>query len=239
MSEDKFKISVPVSLGSHTKDTYITVTMGAVYNDRQIDFKTVLKDEVYNTLIDNGYIPGYESKDVGAYGSGFSKTIKAPTLESLVTRIKIIYSHYEIVKKISETPKNKILCISFSSKSGEASSSWNGVKKGFITNIEFKYFVGYKSVVNYKDYHGEDKSQITYYNDNCEIFNLNYDKIDREYKIIEWTQERENFIVKLAESFETLENNLSEFLKDISQEKFDNIINQMSSIKFLEDNNGK
>lgn len=130
----------------------------------------------------------------------------------------------------------KVILIDFKSGYNECRDNYMFGYTGKQTVIKFKFFIGYK--YNKKDVFNNSSRYI------------HVDKVYEQGKgyvscknrlvpvhdtnnciIIEWSQEREIFLMNVEYNFENLSNNLNKYLQDITKEKLDVLL--QNNIKFI------
>jgi hypothetical protein len=173
--------------------------------------------------------------------------IEYDTIASLHSAIGRYVSHahniWELDKKAKEA--KKVICINFTSTERSERDEWNHAYTGQSIDTSFNFFVAY---------HAGERASLSFHSGEMFSFkkiqsgNGTTEKgikgiIDSELEgkrnwirsrpqvIIDWTQEREDFLNQLEEKFRSLSVNLNSFLKDLNEEKLENLIQNKDLLK--------
>ena len=157
---------------------------------------------------------------------------------------EIILDRYSIE---TETLKKKIF-IKFNYSNNHKRND-NGAYLGENINQTFSFFIGYEvytdkfnafldkkiskkyiTKIYYSPVGSTTHKRDTNFKEGNEFISLcnfqqSVESFEKEYSIIDWSQEREDYCLKIKDQFISVNNNLSIFLKDIDSEKIDNMIN--------------
>lgn len=175
-----------------------------------------------------------------------SKTLKSKLISDLKEQLFQLSLDVVNINTKEDLKKDKKLFISFdssSTKQRNASHTYMGKK----TISTFQFFVGYKTE---KKNHITDKIENLYYSyfkygnvkmgdgqlelmETTELHPLNasYHQIDMEksFDIIDWSEEREEYLTNLQNKFEELNGKIDGFLSNIDDQKIESL---MSSTNF-------
>lgn len=131
-----------------------------------------------------------------------------------------------------------------------------GANMGLVNNINFQYFTAYHHIGQEKKSFSDDIITIekftAYYKcglseqgeshkyKESELVPLHHTSEDLKnlkvsYIMIPWTEEREEYLKKIQNGFTTMTDKLNEFLKDLTEEKLDHLIENHPVQKFLTD----
>jgi hypothetical protein len=188
----------------------------------------------------------------------FKKTQTSILISSLQEYIssltQILNDRYSIE---TETMKKKLF-IHFNHSENHTTSGLSGAYTGKLINQNFRYFVGYEVMSNKFNYTLSIKKEITkkyitkilYASPNSSLrkndtgfkekeglflsllqYNQSIESFEKEYSILDWTEERENFCEKIQNTFINVNNELDNFLKDIDDNKMNMLIS--NGLKFL------
>lgn len=177
------------------------------------------------------------------------KYIESPTLEGLHSEMSAYCNQAVRVRQMERDSEKheKMILISFKSDETSIRDPFNFAYLGQKINTSFNWCIIYR----YNDTWGKH-NYFTW----KRLNRINHSGIDdlpsensiqcaekqgRKFYIqgkpagimVEWSQEREDFLLALESNFRQLSNNLNEFLKDIDTEKLDKLIENSDKIKLL------
>lgn len=190
-------------------------------NDVRMSFKTVLPDYIHAKLSGKVVIRIRENfkKDPTTHRydgklDSFSKTVTAQSLEGLVKRYYDVIDDFLWVMEDEKNTKIKMIFVKLNSfMQPSKTSDGNGAKMGKNASISYNYFVGY--------YNGRSIFDIDYRQFNT----TTYDKDILKYKMIPWTQERENFFESIYNNFDAMRVKFDEFFTNMDDKNIDTFIN--------------
>lgn len=182
-------------------------------------------------------------------GGNFKRNVKGTIYKYVVDLINQYGKECEDIKSLEDLNKEKKIFVNFSFNSEETRDNWYGADTGNLINISFQYFVGYKtstmrcklSSYSFENSKNEEecirylsrykslvKENRNHKDGSLQPLNMDWEhsKIEEKYNIIDWTQEREDFIEDLEKAFNILGNKLSSFLKNLDSKSLDVLINQ-------------
>lgn len=162
------------------------------FSDRYLSetvFKTVLPAYIYDALTSSEALRHIYDKE------RFSKTISMVSLDSLLERLKGIYTDFVLSLRSAEC--EKCIFVYTECESKDHTSRYNGAELGISQIIDFKFFVGYRT----PSFGSNVRS--SYYSRTMEQLRKDHDSLDK-YKIIPWTQEREDFLSSIAIGINTI-----------------------------------
>jgi hypothetical protein len=154
--------------------------------------------------------------------------------------------HVRQMEKDSEK-HNKMIVISFKSSETSIRDTFNFAYLGQKIDTSFNWCVVYKYIdtwgsAQYFTWKRLNKMNFSGISDLPNENSIQHtEKQGRKFYIhgrpagvmVEWTQEREDFLLALESKFRQLSNNLNEFLKDIDAEKLDMLIENSEKLKLL------
>lgn len=187
----------------------------------------------------------------------FQKTQTSPSLEVLKDFMSKMTCHLNDKYSVeTETSKKKIF-ISFTHKLEHDKNQLNGAYKGMIVGQRFQYFIGYEIMTTRFSDSLFDKSlkkryisKIKYATGTTAHTDTGFQEVDgmmlqlpshnqsvedfeNSYIIIDHTNEREEFCKKIQDTFVRVNNDLSDFLNSITNEKIDLMISNSESMPHL------
>lgn len=161
----------------------------------------------------------------------------------------------------NELKKSKKIFIKFFSSNTHDRCNWTGGYKGVKVSSDFQFFVGYEveepaplrnsinwdnkpnkpMVINYytliKHALGSMAKWSTNGKEGTHLEPLYHSGKKEEflnsYNVVEWTQEREDYLTDLQNKFIALNENLDSFLGNLDNEKLDLLVSNINKIKLL------
>ena len=229
----------------------VNINENDTFNDK-IEFKCTLPDYIFNELADTEprfkttfdiNNKPYTNSSKKSLTSKFKKTQYSSSLEILKEYISdlshIIFDRHDANK--DEFIKK--LFVSFKSNDVTYSNGYNYAYLGEKISTQFNFFVGYEVIykkpnnnltnrpkyIVTKAYHPETSASINFENRGI-VDNITTDPFKgtayiQSYSILDWTEEREEFLKKLYDKFRRLNNELSTYLSDLNDNNIDFLIN--------------
>jgi hypothetical protein len=170
-------------------------------------------------------------------------------LHSKMSDYANLSSHVSELLKASEMYKKKI-CIVFNSKETTERDSYYFAYLGQRISTNFGWYIAYEYET--KDFSGRPKKEYFTWKKNMSTgttigeFRGYTGVVDFEKKgikthihtkppgvIVDWTQEREDFLTALENKFRNLSENLNEFLADLDDDKIEKLITSSMGNKLL------
>jgi len=186
-----------------------------------------------------------------------SKTIRFPYLQGLKEELSDISVKIETIHNFKDDYGEKVIFIKFHGHVNDP-RSYSGGGMGLVNVINFQYFIGYrfigfgkKNLLDDKErklekytsqyklgrFEGKGDGSSTDGREHTIVSLHQTDKdmenLKREFVIIPWTEEREDYLKKIQDNFTTLTNKLNDFLKDLTEEKLDHLIENQPIQKLL------
>jgi len=189
----------------------------------------------------------------------FKKTQTAKLISTLQDYFHELTSKINEKHSIENATLKKMIFIKFEHARNHWGNNLNGAYKGEVIKQLFNYFVGYEvmthSFSGLLDKAGEPKkryiSKIGYaspeasiqhhnshFKERDDLFlqlpnhNQSIESFEDEFSIVEWTEEREAFCQQIKDTFQRVNEDLSEFLKDLDGNKIEALI-ASGGFKFL------
>jgi hypothetical protein len=194
-------------------------------------------DDKYMVTIqkpERGAPMGWQSKP-----KKFVQQLSSPMLASLLDDLDTVFVDSMRVKERNTAETEKYIAVSFSQSHSQRRDSFNFASMGFNTTSSFQFFVLYKAIKNPNSldrYNFKTREQI-----NGNVGGINNAKpdgwywysvgiIEKNFKLIKWTQEREDFLTSVQTRFVEMNQKLEGFLGDIDDDK---IMELMNNSQFL------
>lgn len=183
-----------------------------------------------------------------------TKVLRSAFLDGIKSELWDLSKKIEKYHTFEETIGEKVIFVRFRGSTTNERERTFGGDMGLENNIDFQYFTGYRQSTEMKpmlsdktitiekltsyykcgmseqgENHKYKETQLVpLYNTQNEMQNLK-----GYYIILPWSQEREDYLKKIQDSFTTLTNKLNEFLKDLTEEKLDHLIENHPITKLL------
>lgn len=174
------------------------------------------------------------------YNRKFQKTQSAYSIGSLQRYIRELTSILNDKYSDNVLAKNKKIFIKYSHDFNNERNKSNFASLGKSVSNRFQYFIGYEIIYNtesdsYKNsLTPKAKEYVTDYI--CKVHDLEisknsclhiyekYTKFEAEYNIIDWSEEREEFCLKIQNAFIKINNELDNFLQNLDNNTFDKLM---------------
>lgn len=225
-----------------TQNLELTVYMTKIdSNTKRILFRVDIPDYIYNKCMEN---PDIENR----LSLKYIESENLSTLHSEMSDYANKACHVHDLLTSSEKNKKKIGVV-FDSGNSLERDSFNFAYLGKRTNITFRWYIVYE--YEKSSFFSNEKCYFTWKKNmgagtTIGAFREYKGVVDFENKgikshlsskpqgvLLDWTQEREDFLIALEEKFRNLSSNLNEFLSDLDNQKIDNLISSSSVTKFL------
>lgn len=165
--------------------------------------------------------------------------IESESLSNLHSTLQNLSSQaIALVKRDIEAKKaKKVICINFTSSEISKKDSYQFGYLGQKIGVSFNFYICYYTGNEYYTYKTiEGFSSIKTHNGNRGI--VDYELDGRKFWIkevpnvmVEWSQEKEDYLVNLENKFGDLSKNLNSFLKDLNDEKLLDLIENNNLLK--------
>lgn len=224
------------------QDLELTVYMTPITEKvKEITFRVDIPDYIYDKCMED---PDVDARPTKKYIESNMLSV----LHSEMQKYDLQALSVEERKRNSEKFTRK-LAIIFNSIEHSERDNYNHSYMGQNITTKFQWYTLYEYTNGWgrKEYFSWKKKHSNHFGPNA-VPNVD-GIIDYEKKglkayfhgtppgiMIDWTQEREDFLVALEENFRKLSNNLNDFLSDLNTEKLDRLI-ATSALKLLGTNN--
>lgn len=169
----------------------------------------------------------------------FTQSLVSDNLTLLLANLSEVCSDAIQVKTRETAKTEKYIAITFNQSNLQKKGSFNHADMGKLTKSSFQFFPLYKAIKpkNSLDrYNYKSDKVITSNNSNLKPDGWYWyavGEIERNFQLIKWTQEREDFLQSIQDKFVSMNERLETFLGDIDDNK---IIELMSNSQFLLNN---
>lgn len=187
----------------------------------------------------------------------YKKFFRFPQLEIIKDMAQQMCHDLEEHHTFKDEIGEKVIFIKFHGQHGNKREGTYGAGMGKEITMRFNYFTAFRYVGQRKRHLSTELEQVEEFSNfyqrsdlaltqesqayrDKEIKPLHHTKRDKDnlkhsYLIVEWTPEREAFLERLQQLFILQTDQLNEYLKDLTTEKLDNLIQNSSPIKLLTD----
>lgn len=223
------KIDIEFEISNEKFDGYIKTLLPVYFspiksNTTEITYTVETPDYLYDFLTHH---PETDKRPK-------SKIYTTNVFSSIITHIRDLSSNANNLRSADEDEKKakKVILIRFSSSQKDQRDSYNFGYTGKQTGINYQYYIGYAVTENYslvrmskirvdKRYEsGKGFVKVPYTARKIAIGNCD------DFKVLDWTQEREDFLNVIEVNFKKLSDNLNNYLSDLDADKLDLLITQ-------------
>jgi hypothetical protein len=209
---------------------------------KKVVFRVDIPEHIYNMCMKN---PDLDNR----LSLKYIESENLSDLHSKMSDYANLSSHVSELLKASEMYKKKI-CIVFNSKETTERDSYYFAYLGQRISTNFGWYIAYEYET--KDFSGRPKKEYFTWKKNMSTgttigeFRGYTGVVDFEKKgikthihtkppgvIVDWTQEREDFLTALENKFRNLSENLNEFLADLDDDKIEKLITSSMGNKLL------
>ncbi len=219
-----------------------------VNGDRLVFYLTLPKyiyDRVLNC--DKEYLEEHEEGD-GFFKKivKFRNEISDTTLYGLVSKFNKICRDAVFFQHLEDADKSKVICVNFSSNEVQKRGAFNHANMGNLLSSSFQFFTCFKidqskdffpdKRAEYQDYTAEKLDGI---GENLYLRRLRIhdDGMENKFTIIEWSEDREQFLRYIEGQFRILNKKLDDFFANINNEGIDKLIGFQFAIEYKNANN--
>lgn len=213
---------------------------------QEVWYKLHIPSHIYKRLLDTA--PEYTVE------KGFKPYIENTSIKGILMIFKSYCDEITYRDEVQKRPhREKLIFVRFNHTAKHDRCEWTGGYMGEIVSSSFQFFIGYKimervgltlpgeeakMVANYYTLIRYQKTSPlatvqkydTNFQEGTELqpLHMKHDRksFEEKYAIIEWTQEREDFLKSIENKFKELHKYLDEFLGDLSTEKLQKLIEQ-------------
>lgn len=196
----------------------LPVYMTKIKSDtKDVEFNVEIPDFLYDFMVNHPEMEKRpKSKIITSGGFGYLHT----ALTNLSHDATSLVEHDKELAKAK-----KIILVQFESAQKNVRDNFHFGYKGKETDISFNYFIGYQMPATFfasgKDVYVDKRWET---GKGFLPVKGRYIPVGHNHKIIEWTQEREDFLQTLEERFKSLSDKLNEFLSDMDGDKLDKLV---------------
>jgi hypothetical protein len=213
---------VPEDFGYGSNKVTLPVYTNEIKEDtKEIKYSVEVPDYIYDFLM------VHPEKDKQPKSKVYTTNVFAD-LHGYLTRLgHEAHSLTQLDKELSKA--EKVILVSFSAGQRETKDAWVHAYTGVSTAINYQYYIGYKMVKSHLS------GQLGVYVDKVWVAGKGFVTMRADqrkvpvgnisgFKIIKWTQEREDFLTTIEINFKKLSDNLNDYLSDLDDNKLDLLI---------------
>lgn len=202
----------------------LDVYMSAITKtSKSVSFSVKIPEQLYNICMTH---PEVEERPLKNYIEGNTISYLHDEMSQWVSKKSFI----DTVKKDAETAK-KVIIINFSSSEKATRNDYNHAYTGQVINTRFNFYVAYQTkkgdLFNYKKLQsglGSTEKGISGIIDTEKFNDKQYIRFEKCNLIVDWSAEKEEYLLSLEGQFRKLNENLNFFLKDLTEEKLNELI---------------
>lgn len=162
----------------------------------------------------------------------FTNRLESETFIGLLEQFDKICHDAVQVQSVIDSTRDKVIMVKFTQSKADARDELNHATKGTKLTTNFQYFVCYQRKV--KD-HFSDHRRIVYESLEQRTYGLQdqhlgygfkhyYEDIAKEFDVVRWTPEREEFFKNIQDSFLALNEKFSEFFSKLTDDKVEQLM---------------
>ncbi len=219
---------VPEDFGYGVKKAILPVYTNEIKSDtKEISYTVEVPDYIYDFLMI------HPEEDKRPKSKVYTTNIFSALHHHLSDLGHSAQSLTELDKEMAKA--QKVILVSFGAGQREVKDNWVHAYAGIRTNISYQYFIGYKMISSHLS------GQTRIYVDKKWFAGKGFVTMRADerkqpiaetsgFKIIEWTQEREDFLTNIEYNFKKLSDNLNEYLSDLDDNKLDLLISNKTKL---------
>jgi len=211
----------------------------------------------YPDIYDKKFIENRITEEIKKYGTiqnlknikPKSKILRSPTLELIKGELETLSNMLITLNTFEEKNGEKVIFIYFEGSTSQKRNKHYGANMGILNSIQFQYFIGYHFNGMVREHLTDNDILVEKYSAFYKCVGVDKWKerelkplhrtekeketLKQEYLIIPWSEEREQYLKDIQTNFSTMIDKLNEFLKDLTEVKLDNLIENHPVQKLL------
>jgi len=207
-------------------------------------FRVTIPAHVYRIIL-NSDVEYFKNRisDEGTFNESkvkFRNYIESERLSGVVSQMETLCADALMEDRLQKSDSKKVIFVKFSKSVSKVRGSYNHAPMGKRIKSSFQFFTGFAFEV---DYFGRKKTVYETFTKPVKESLMSSDKkprfryfdndIENKFDIIEWTQERENFLISVEESMEKLSSKMEDFFGNMTPKKLDNLVVNYNKQKLL------
>lgn len=238
---EKKNLKVHLEYTTEITNKYMRYSKVGTYHFENAYFRLNIPDYIYNYLFDK--------REKYTKDKRFTKILRYEKLTDLIKEFEELILDCLHLKKIEDLSKhNKVIFVKSNFINRVDIDQFNFGIRGNRLNLNYQFFVAYKVIKKktlmreyWQDNTPVEDEVVEYYAlDKRESLGKNDKQLPyltstelRDFKEIEWTEEREKFFLDIEMKINLISNKINNFVKDIDVENVDSLIDR--NIKLLGD----
>jgi len=246
--KNNFEIEIALVNKDFTTNEDTIIRINTELKNNIFLFHTTIPKYIFDYIKDTGD-DKYNSSKPGKWDPNktqhkqFRQKISSHILSDLISQLLIISNDCISIKNFNTAQSDKMIAIKFNHSTHKTKDNFNFSYTGEKFNMNFQFFIVYsyqqktimgESVTQYKTrdsiYDVTNKEAYFSNNKNREWYMFNHD-ISRDFNLIKWSQEAEDFFNNVKKNFNKIAKDLDEYLCDIDDTKMKMLID--NNIKLL------
>ena len=218
---------VPEDFGFGELKLVLPVYMDSIdLKTTQVNFSVEIPDYIYDFLMVH---PDLELRPKSKVITSNVFSILHSELSELGNRCHNLIEHDKYLASA-----RKVILVKYAGGQTHERDTWVHAYVGKKTSVSFRYFVGYQMKERDSMF---DKTRI--YSDKIHSHEHGFIPVKGRYepvmdvsrmKIMDWTQEREDFLNSIEVNFKKLSDNLNDYLTDLDEDKLDSLISKKTKL---------
>ncbi len=236
MIEDGFKYQLRVPTKDFTTWETKDLKINMITKNNHLFFLLTIPQYIFEKVIgtEQKYLKEHtENIGFGAFSKKirFTNRLKSENFHDLLEQFNKICQDAMQVQDVIDSVRDKVILVKFTQSKSDELDSLNHATKGTKLETKFQYFVCYQRKV--KDQFS-DHIRIVYESLEQQTYGMNkrvgygfkhyMDDLDRNFDVLKWTREREEFFKHIQESFVALNEKFSDFFSKLTDEKVEQLM---------------
>lgn len=228
------KVSQPsLDLKEYSYNKELKVVSKLNTNNNTITFSTEIPEHVFDYLKDteeqystNPKEPEYSFE---RKKKPFSRKISDNSLRGLLLQFETLCQSAVMLKDSDDAKVDKYIAIRFNQTSNKDRDAFNHAYLGTQIKSSFQFFVCYKEEQKGFDrrvWKTNEAVSSNYSGKTRKWFYYDVRVIENNFQTIKWTQEREDFLQKVQDKLQSVNEELSKFLSNIDDNKIEKLMKQ-------------
>jgi len=247
--KDKFEVNIDIVNKEFTEFISEKIRINTELKDNVFILKTTIPKYIFDFIKDSDPVK-YNTSRPGKWNPNktphkqFKQVLKSDTLSSLIGLLETISRDCLSLQDFNHAQYDKMIAIKFNHSIHKDRDNFNFSYMGKKFNMNFQFFVVYsyqqkslmgENITHYKTresiYDVTKKEAFFTNNKNRDWYMFNHD-ISKEFNLIKWSQDAENFLTDIQNKFVSISENLDKYLKDIDDVKMFELINMNQKLLF-------
>lgn len=255
IANKEFNGTEEVELTVHTEikeEKYATYLWFTVTIPKYLYDKVVDTEEKYLVTRPEDFFAKEKDKWGNEKFVRFKNQLRSTDFRTIVHEFEKISCDAIQAQRVEDSVKEKVILVKYQTQEHKEVDRWHNAQKGLKIESVFQFFVAYQRAVekysiNYLLSQPKEERDAVYVYESLEQSTSGLQGQSKGYgfkrywnnptlegfKVIAWTQEREDFFNHIQGQFQLLNKKLSDFLSDMDEAKVNFILAKYKSMQFL------